>query len=439
MVHAQPPEVCVNGGFNRFTIFDRKQGFLVVPGVESVKYRLGLGIDVRGAQLERMSDSALNSPSGKEDVLDVTEGSLSQWQLIRLRFRKHKLAVVSLYVLVVLYSMALFAEFFSPYTQPWKNLSYAYCPPTTPSFSLKHGFFTYALKLKVDPITLRKYYIEDRDEVFPLGFLVKGVPYKLFGLIPAERHFVGVDLSRYQVKEDSESAEPVFLLLGADRYGRDILSRVIYGSRISLSIGLFAILITFILGVSIGGVSGYCSGRIDTVIQRIIEIINSFPQLPLWLAIGAVVPGDWPPLRVYFAITIVLSLLNWTGLARVVRGKILALREEDYALAARLIGANHGRIIFRHLLPGFTSHIIVTLTLSVPGMILGETALSFLGLGLRPPVVSWGVMLQDCLNLQVVANYPWLLMPVIMIIMTVLSFNFLGDGLRDAADPYSSH
>ena len=197
-------------------------------------------------------------------------------------------------------------------------------------------------------------------------------------------------------------------------------------------------MITFILGVTIGGVSGYCSGRIDTVIQRVIEIINSFPQLPLWLAIGAVGAGGLASTsRLFRYQPIVLSLLNWTGLARVVRGKILALREEDYALAARLIGANHGRIIFRHLLPGFTSHIIVTLTLSVPGMILGETALSFLGLGLRPPVVSWGVMLQDCLNLQVVANYPWLLMPVIMIVMTVLSFNFLGDGLRDAADPYS--
>ena len=385
-----------------------------------------------------MDSPTLNSPPGEGEVSEGLEGSLSQWRLIRLRLQKHKLAVVSLYLLVVLYTMALFAEFFSPYPQSWRNLSYAYCPPTTPAVSLEHGFYTHALKLQVDPITLRKYYIEDRDEVFPLGFFVKGVPYRLLGLIPMDRHFFGVDLSRYQGTHAGESAEPVFLLLGADRYGRDILSRVVYGSRISLSIGLSAILITFILGVTIGGVSGYCGGGVDTVIQRVIEIINSFPQLPLWLAIGAVVPGDWPPLRVYFAITIVLSLLNWTGLARVVRGKILALRDEDYALAARLIGANHGRIIFRHLLPGFTSHIIVTLTLSVPGMILGETALSFLGLGLRPPVVSWGVMLQDCLNLQVVANYPWLLMPVILIIMTVLSFNFLGDGLRDAADPYSA-
>ena len=387
-----------------------------------------------------MSDSEPDRSPADLELQEAAIGSLSQWQLIRLRFAKHRLAVVSLYVLIVLYLMALFAGFFSPYTQSWKDLDYTYCPPTIPALSFQHGIFTYVLKRQVDPITLRKFYIEDRADIAPLGFFVKGVPYKLFGLIPAQRHFFGVDYDRYQAPSNvEEAAEPVFMLLGADRYGRDILSRTIYGSRISLSIGLVAICITFILGVSIGGVSGYLSGRVDTVIQRIIEIINSFPHLPLWLAIGAVVPSDWPALRVYFAITIVLSLLNWTGLARVVRGKILSLREEDYALAARLLGATHGRILFRHLVPGFTSHIIVTLTLSVPGMILGETALSFLGLGLRPPVVSWGVMLQDCLNLQVVANYPWLLMPVILIIMTVLSFNFLGDGLRDAADPYSSH
>ncbi len=199
-----------------------------------------------------------------------------------------------------------------------------------------------------------------------------------------------------------------------------------------------SILVTFFLGIVIGGISGYVGGAVDNIIQRSIEIINAFPQLPLWLALGAALPSDWPPLRIYFAITIVLSLLGWTGLARVVRGKLLSLREEDYAVAARLLGASHRRVIFRHLLPGFTSHIIVELTLRVPIMILGETSLSFLGLGLRPPVVSWGVMLQDCMNMQAVANYPWLLLPVVFIILAVLCFNFLGDGLRDAADPYSA-
>lgn len=367
---------------------------------------------------------------------DIDAGALSQWELIRLRFARHQLAKVSLYVLVVFYFIALFAEFFAPYTQSWKDLDYSYCPPTVPKFSWEHGLHTYSLKRQVDMITLRKSYFRDTDDIVKLGFFVEGVPYKLFGLIPTNRHFFGVDLSYAPAASGDGRNAPAFFLLGADRYGHDILSRLVYGSRISLSIGLVSIFITFILGISIGGLSGYCGGWVDTLIQRIIEIINSFPQLPLWLAIGAIVPSDWPALRVYFAITVVLSLLNWTGLARVVRGKILSLREEDYAVAARLLGASHQRVLFRHLLPGFTSHIIVTLTLSVPGMILGETALSFLGLGLRPPVVSWGVMLQDCLDLQVVANYPWLLMPVILIIITVLSFNFLGDGLRDAADPY---
>ncbi len=270
----------------------------------------------------------------------------------------------------------------------------------------------------------------------PLRFFVKGEPYKLWGLIPMSRHFFGVNESAIKnQKSKIENPEP-FYFLGADKYGHDIFSRIIHGARISLTIGLVAIVITFLLGVSIGGVSGYVGGRLDNFIQRGMEVLQSLPQLPLWLALAAVFPSDWSPIQTFFAITIVLSLLGWTGLARVVRGKLLSLREEDYAVAARLLGAGHARIIFRHLLPGFTSHIIVSLTMSVPGMILGETSLSFLGLGLRPPVVSWGVMLQDCMNMQTVANYPWLLLPVGFIILTVLSFNFFGDGLRDAADPY---
>jgi peptide/nickel transport system permease protein len=353
-------------------------------------------------------------------------GNLSQWQLIRRRFARHRMAVAALWLLVVLYGLAVGADFVAPHSRGYSHVDYIYCPPQLPRFSFAHGFHTDRLRREIDPITLKNYYIRAPDPV-RLGFFVKGEPYRLWGLILSDRHLFG----------PRQPDEP-FYFLGADKYGRDILSRLLHGSRVSLSIGIVSIVVTFLLGATLGGISGYVGGGVDTFIQRMIEVINSFPHLPLWLAFAAVLPGDWSALQTYFAITVVLSLLGWTGLARVVRGKILSLREEDYALAARLLGASHGRIIFRHLLPGFTSHIIVSLSLSVPGMILGETALSFLGLGLRPPVVSWGVMLQDCLNMDVVANYPWLLMPVIMIILTVLAFNFFGDGMRDAADPYSS-
>lgn len=372
--------------------------------------------------------------------------SYSQWQLIARRLKRHRLAVWSLYILTVLYFIAIFAEFFAPYTPAWRDLSHAYCPPQPPRLSFEHGLHVYALERHVDPVTFVRTYTENRAQPIPLGFFVKGEPYELWGLIPCSVRFFGVDMARYRAaspagwanSDDGTAAVPTFYLLGADKHGRDLLTRVLYGSRISLSVGLVSIFVTFIFGLVIGGISGYVGGHIDNVIQRIIEIINAFPQIPLWLGLAAAMPAEWSPLRTYFGITIVLSLLGWTGLARVVRGKLLALREEDYATAARLLGASHSRIIFRHLLPNFTSHIIVSLTLSIPGMILGETSLSFLGLGLRPPVVSWGVMLQDCLSMQVVASYPWLLVPVIFIVLTVLSFNFLGDGLRDAADPYSA-
>lgn len=340
------------------------------------------------------------------------------------RFRRHRFAFWSLYTLV-LYTLALLADVVAPYSPDAKHLDFAYAPPQPVRFSWSEGLHVRRLQPQVDPITLRRYYTI--EGVVRLRLLPRVETYRLWGIVPLERRLWG----------PAEPAAPCFLF-GADRYGRDVLSRIIHGSRISLSIGLVSIVLTFVLGSLIGGVSGYVGGRTDSVIQRGIEVINAFPQLPLWLALGAALPPDLSPLQSYFGITLVLALLGWTGLGRVVRGKMLSLREEDFAVAARLLGASHARIIFRHLLPVFASHLIITLTLSVPGMILGETALSFLGLGLKPPIVSWGVMLQDCTNVQVVSFYPWLLLPVGAIVVTVLAFNFLGDGLRDAFDPYAT-
>lgn len=365
-------------------------------------------------------------------------GTLSQWQLISLRFSRHRLAVAALFALLVLYALAVFAEPIAPYAPYARHLDYPYAPPQSLHVDLQRGLYTYALQRYVDPITFRKQYVELPGEPLQLRFFAPAEPYRLWGLIPMRRRLISVEAREISAIQGMAPAPATFFLLGADRYGRDIFSRTIYGARISLSVGMVGVFITFVLGSCLGGVSGYVGGRTDNLIQRAIEVVNAFPQLPLWIALSALLPDDWSALAVYFSITLLLSLLNWTGLARVVRGKILALREEEYAVAARLLGASHSRILFRHLLPGFTSHIIVSLSASVPAVILGETALSFLGLGLRPPIVSWGVMLQDCLDVKVVRYYPWLLTPVLFIVVTVICFNLLGDGVRDAADPYGS-
>ena len=382
-----------------------------------------------------MSISKHSKPGLEENV-----AVLSPKQLTWLRFRQHGLGFFALYLLFVMYGVAAFAGFFAPYEQNQRDTNFIYCPPQLLKFSFNDGLYVNAVKKEIDPETLVVAYRLTEKRV-PIGLFRRGEAQQILGLWETKWRFLSIDHNRWQKQNpsaDDMDIYPSFHLLGADAFGRDIVSRLLFGSQISLSIGLVAIAVTFVIGVFVGGISGYFGGRLDNFLQRCIEIINSIPELPLWLALAAVVPNEWSPVTTYFAITILLSFLGWTATARTVRGKILSLREEDYAMAARLLGARDKRIIFRHLVPGFTSHIIVALTLSVPTMILGETALSFLGLGLRPPAVSWGVMLQDCMNMNVLANYPWLLMPVVLIVITVLSFNFLGDGLRDASDPMAS-
>jgi len=333
-------------------------------------------------------------------------------------------------VVIVLYGVAAVCEFLAPYPLTHVDMQHAYAPPQRVHVIDSQGSlrwpFVYALQAKRHPETLRKTYRENKSRLHPVQLFARGEVYSFWGLFESDVHLVGV-----------EDADATLFLLGTDSMGRDLFSRILYGARISLTIGLVGVFISFVLGLAIGAVSGFYSGWIDNLIQRGIEVLRSFPSIPLWMALAAALPQTWSPLQIYFGITLVLSFLGWTGLARQVRGKILSLREEDYAMAAALAGASESRIMFRHLLPAFASHIIVSLTLSVPAMILAETALSFLGLGLRPPVTSWGVLLQEAQNVQALSFHPWLLAPVFFVILTVLAFNFVGDGLRDAADPYA--
>ncbi len=354
----------------------------------------------------------------------------SQWRLMWWKFKKHKMAVVCAVILVFFYLVAIFCEFVSPNDPHKRSAQRIYAPRQKIHFFDEDGFhprpFVYAIKGGTLDENWVRNYDQDKSKKLPIRFFVKGDAYKLFGLIPMERHLFGV-----------EDREQTLFLLGADDMGRDLLSQIIYGSRISLSIGLVGVFLSLVLGCIIGGISGYFGGAVDTVIQRIIETLISLPRLPLWMGLGAALPVSWPPLRVYFGMIVILSLIGWTGLARVVRGKIISLREEDFAMAARLAGASEARIIRKHLLPSFFSYIIVRITLSVPAMILAETTLSWLGLGLKSPVVSWGVLLYKAQSVMIIAEYPWILSPAIFVVIVVLAFNFLGDGLRDAADPYT--
>ncbi len=351
----------------------------------------------------------------------------SQLRLMWWKFKKHKLAVWSGVFLLFLYSSILISEFLAPYGLNSRHVDFIHAPAQ--SIHLFHegkfvGPFVYGMNYKLNMENLKREYTDDKTKVQKLRFFCRGEEYRFWGKWKSNVHLV------------CPAKNGTLFLHGTDRLGRDVLSRMIYGARISLTIGLIGIIISFVLGISIGGIAGYYGGIADMVIQRIIEVLQSIPSVPLWLALAAIMPVTWSPLIVYFGITIILGLIDWTGLARAVRSKLLALREEDYVLAAQLMGAKPGRIIGRHLVPGFMSHLIATATITIPTMILGETALSFLGLGLRAPITSWGVLLTEAQNINAVALYPWLLFPVVPVIMVILAFNFLGDGLRDAADPY---
>ncbi|HEY8016932.1 MAG TPA: ABC transporter permease [Dongiaceae bacterium] len=352
----------------------------------------------------------------------------SQWRMMWWRFRRHRLAVVAGVLLLVFYATIFVSEFLSPYALHTRHVDFIFAPPQGVHLFDDTGHFVgpfvYGLDYHLDLENLERDYSSDRSKIEKLRFFCHGEPYKFWGLIPGDMHLVC----------PAEGGTAFFL--GSDRLGRDMLSRIIYGARISLTIGLIGVSVSFVLGIVIGGLAGYYGGIIDNIAQRLIEVVRSIPHVPLWLALSAILPVDWSPLLIYFGITVILGLIDWTGLARAVRSKLLALREEDFCVAAQLMGASPRRIIFRHLLPSFTSHLIASATLAIPSMILGETALSFLGLGLRPPITSWGVLLNEAQNINVVALYPWLMLPVLPVIIVVLAFNFLGDGLRDAADPY---
>ena len=359
-----------------------------------------------------------------------------QWQLIRKRFFGNKVAVAAGVIVILLYLIAAFVEFLAPASPTAAQPRFTYAPPQSIAFFVEDPEtgtrrwlpHVKGYTMEVDLESLRRTFTIDDDQVIPIGFFVEGSSYRLWGLFEMNRRLIG----------PLDPSKPMNLL-GTDSLGRDLLSRVIYGTRVSMSIGLIGVVTSLVIGTILGALSGYYGGWVDLSIQRLIEVISAIPTIPLWLGLAAAIPITWSPLRVYFIITLIVSLLAWTSLAREVRGRFFSLKGEDFVTAALLDGSSQRRVIFRHILPSLTSHILAVVTLAIPTMIVAETALSFLGIGLKPPVVSWGVLLQDAQNIRTVATAPWLLVwPSLMVVLSVLAFNFLGDGLRDAADPYEN-
>jgi peptide/nickel transport system permease protein len=376
------------------------------------------------AEEAALAGAALPVPVSKRD--DESRYALSQSQLMWRKFVRNRAALVGGVVVLLFYLAALFANFLAPYTLTTRFRDRIYVPPQPIHFFDNGRFapFVYGLESDLDPVTFRRTFVPNPEEKYPVRLFAKGEPYKLFGLVDADIHL-------YQSEGGAVN------LLGTDRQGRDMLTRILIGSQISLTIGLVGVILSLTFGTILGVVSGFFGGWIDDLIQRLIELIRSFPSIPLWMALSAAVPVTWPPMWTYFAVTIILSLIGWTWLARQLRGKVLSLRTDDYITAAKLMGASNARVIFKHLVPACIGHIIVVSTLAMPSMILAETALSFLGLGLQPPITSWGVLLQEVQDIQSISIYPWVFTPVIFIVGAILAFNFLGDGLRDAADPYT--